>query len=174
MNKKPNLAAIVACAENRVIGNNNALPWHLPEDLKYFKQITMGKPMIMGRLTFESLGKPLPGRPHIVVTHQPHWSYPGVQTANTIEHALELGKQQACELGVEEVMIVGGANVYHQALPLLDILYVTEVHTEVDGDAFFPTINPSEWHEIERDGPYISDKNALPFSFVIFRKQAGL
>lgn len=174
MNTKPKLAAIVACADNRVIGNNNALPWHLPEDLKHFKNTTMGKPLIMGRLTFDSLGKPLPGRPHIVVTRQPHWSYSGVQTANSLEQAIDLGVQKADELNVDEVMIVGGAKIYHQALPLADVLYVTEVHTKVDGDALFPEIDPAYWQEIERDGPHSCENNGLRYSFVIFRKRADL
>lgn len=172
MIKKPKLAAIVACAENRVIGKNNQLPWHLPEDLKHFKNTTMGKPMIMGRLTFESLGKPLPGRPHIVITRQTHWSYSGVQSANSLEQAVELGVQQARALAVNEVMIVGGADIYRQALPLLDLLYITEVHAKVDGDAFFPELNPALWEEISRDGPHGGDKSGFAWSFVIFRKRA--
>lgn len=172
MIKEPKLAAIVACAENRVIGKNNQLPWYLPEDLKHFKNTTMGKPIIMGRLTFESLGKPLPGRPHIVITRQPHWSYSGVQSANSLERAVELGVQQAQALAVSEIVIVGGADIYRQALPLLDLLYVTEVHAKVDGDAFFPELNPSLWEEISRDGPHRSDKSGFAWSFVIFRKRA--
>lgn len=171
MQRKPLLAAIVARAENRVIGNNNQLPWHLPEDLRHFKNTTMGKPLIMGRLTFESLGKPLPGRPHIVVTRQPHWSYPGVQRANSLAQAVSLGMHEAEVLGVDELMIVGGADIYRQALSALDLLYVTEVGISVDGDAFFPEIPPAEWEEVSRDGPHLSDKGGVPYTFVIYRKR---
>src|SRR5690606_35473785 len=120
--KKIKTAAIVAMSENRVIGNKNALPWHLPEDLKHFKSTTMGKPIIMGRLTFESIGKPLPGRTNIVVSRQHQWSYPGVKTATSLEEAVALAKTEADALKIEVIMIIGGANIYHPALPLLDVL----------------------------------------------------
>lgn len=159
-------------SENRVIGNKNALPWHLPEDLKHFKTTTLGKPIIMGRLTFESIGKPLPGRTNIVVSRQHQWSYPGVKTANSLEGAITLAKAEAESLEMNEIMIIGGANIYHQALPLLDVLYVTEVHAVVEGDAFFPEINPRLWAVAERTGPYKSEKSGFDYSFVIFQKQS--
>ncbi len=168
---KPSLSAIVATANKRVIGNKNSLPWRLPEDLQYFKQVTMGKPLIMGRLTFESLGKPLPGRPHVVVTRQNHWSYPGVDVAHSLEAAIEKAYCLAQEMEVDEVMVVGGANVYHQALPLLEVIYKTEIKLDVEGDAWFPELDSNVWEEQERSGPYKSEKSGLDYSFVIFRKR---
>jgi dihydrofolate reductase len=165
-------SAIVACASNRVIGLNNALPWHIPEDLQYFKRTTMGKPLIMGRRTFDSFGKPLPGRPHIVITRQHQWSYAGVSTAHSLAEGLALAESEAQALGVNEVMVIGGAEIYRQAMPLLDLLYVTEVQTEIEGDAWFPEINSTTWREVTRDGPYISSRNGLVYSFVIFQKRS--
>ncbi len=164
-------SAIVAYAQNRTIGNNNTLPWHLPEDLKHFKTHTMGKPLIMGRLTFDSLGKPLPGRPHIVITRQPHWSYPGVHTAHSLEQAFEIAEGLAEAEAVDEIMVIGGAKIYHQALPLLDVLYATEIQSEVDGDAWFPELEKEQWREQARSGPYKSEKGGLGYAFVIYERQ---
>ena len=171
MKSKPKLAAIVAMSENRVIGIKNTLPWHLSEDLKHFKAVTMGKPIIMGRLTFESIGKPLAGRTNIVVTHQNHWSYENTLVAGSLEEAIALAYKEAEGNELKEVMIVGGANIYHQALPLLDVVYVTEIHETLEGDAFFPELDAADWSEERREGPYKSEKNGLPYSFVIFQKR---
>lgn len=166
-------AAIVAMAENRVIGRQNQLPWRLPEDLKYFKSLTMGKPLIMGRLTFESIGRPLPGRSNIVVTRNGAWSHPGVLVANDLESAIASARGEAKQQGLDEVMIIGGANVYREAMPLLDILYVTEVHTQLEGDAYFPKIDPLEWLEVNRSESHISEGSGLAYSFVIFQRRTG-
>lgn len=138
------LALIVAVARNGVIGRENKLPWHIPEDLKWFKENTMGKPMIMGRKTFESLGRPLPGRPHIVVTKNPEFSYEGVHVATSVEMALSLGRELAKQLGVDEVMVIGGADIYQQLLPKVEKIYRTMVELEPEGDAFFPKLG-NEW-----------------------------
>ncbi|WP_417450782.1 dihydrofolate reductase [Kordiimonas sp.] len=138
------ISMIVAMASNRAIGKGNDLPWHLPADLQHFKAVTMGKPMIMGRKTFDSIGRPLPGRRTIVVTRDTAWHTDGVDVAYSLERAIELAET------VDEVMIVGGAQIYQQALPHADRLYVTEVGLEVDGDAFFPVFDTTEWRETER------------------------
>lgn len=138
------LALIVAVAKNGVIGCDNKLPWHIPEDLKWFKDNTMGKPMIMGRKTFESLGRPLPGRPHIVVTRNPEFQYEGVQMVPTIEEAVDLAQELAMEMGADEVMVIGGANVYQQVLPKVEKIYRTAVELEPEGDAFFPELG-NKW-----------------------------
>ncbi len=138
---------IVAVADNGVIGNDNQLPWRISADLKYFKQVTMGKPIIMGRLTYESIGKPLPGRSNIVVTRNIAWQAEGVERAGDFSEALAIAKKIADDSGLEEVMIIGGATIYREALPQADRLYLTRVHTEVDGDAFFPDLDINEWLE---------------------------
>ncbi|MFC6670888.1 dihydrofolate reductase [Marinobacterium aestuariivivens] len=143
------LAVIVAQARNRVIGIDNRLPWHLPADLKYFKEVTSGKPVIMGRKTFESIGRPLPNRHNIVVTRDSGWHHEGVRTASSLPEAVEMARAYAEEANVDEVMVIGGAQIYAQALPLADMLYVTEVQLEPEGDAVFPELLASEWAEIE-------------------------
>ena len=138
---------IVAVADNGVIGSTNQLPWRISADLKYFKHVTLGKPIIMGRLTFESIGKPLPGRTNIVMTRDTAWQADGVERARDLNEALAIAKKIADDSGLEEVMIIGGATIYREALPQADRLYLTRVHTEVDGDAFFPELDLSEWLE---------------------------
>ena len=138
---------IVAVADNGVIGSNNQLPWRISADLKYFKQVTLGKPIIMGRLTYESIGKPLPGRTNIVMTRDTAWQADGVERASDLNEALAIAKKIADDSGLEEVMIIGGATIYREALPQADRLYLTRVHTKVDGDAFFPELDLSEWLE---------------------------
>lgn len=139
------VSIIVAASTNNVIGNDGGLPWRLSEDLKRFKNITMGKPMIMGRATWESIGRALPGRQNIVITRQDAFVAEGCDVVATIEEALE-------EAGdVEEVMIIGGGNLYEQFLPKTDRLYFTRVHTRIDGDTYFPVINESEWELISQE-----------------------
>ena len=130
---------IVAAAANNVIGADGGLPWRLSEDLRRFKEITMGKPMIMGRRTFESIGKALPGRRSIVITRQANYKAPGVEVVATPEAALELARH------ADEVMIIGGGKVYEHFLPMTDRIYLTRVHTEIEGDTFFPKIDEDQW-----------------------------
>jgi len=158
------LSIIVAMSENRVIGANNQLPWHLPEDLKYFKRITMGHPIIMGRKTFESIGRPLPGRANIVVTRQPDWSVPGVIVAANIEDAL---RQAVREDADQEVFIIGGGELFRQTLNKVSRLYLTQVHAHVDGDAFFPDFQREQWREVERVDYDSDQKNPHDYSFIV-------
>lgn len=135
-------ALIVAMSRNRVIGRNNKLPWYLPGDLRYFKQATMGKPIIMGRKTWDSIGRPLPGRMNVVISRNPEWEAPaGTVAAESLEDALVKAEAQAEIEGGDEVMIIGGGQIYAEALPMVDRIYVTQVHAEVEGDAFFPEVN---------------------------------
>lgn len=139
------LALIAALAKNRVIGHNNQLPWHLPADLQRFKQLTMGKPMIMGRKTFESLGRVLPGREHIVLSRNPETqlqAHPSVHQVSDFDAALQLARQLQPE---GDIMVIGGAQIYELALPHAEILYLTEVDLEPEGDAWFPGIDWSKW-----------------------------
>jgi len=164
------ISLVWAMAQNRVIGRNNQLPWYLPEDLKYFKRITLGKPVIMGRKTFDSIGKPLPGRTNIVVTRNRDWSFEGVRTVDSLEAARELCENQAIMDGTEEAMIIGGAEIYRQAMPLADRLYLTEVHADVEGDATFPEFDRSQWQEIAREDFEASGPNPYNYSFIILEK----
>jgi dihydrofolate reductase len=141
------LSLIVATAHHRVIGKNNELPWRLPQDLKYFKSVTLGKPVIMGRKTFDSIGKPLPSRTNIVITRQTDWSFPGVQVAKSIQDAVDIAQQSVAtmESPATEMMVIGGAEIYRQALPLADRIYLTQIDLDVDGDAAFPELPAHQW-----------------------------
>lgn len=166
------VAMIAAMSANRVIGVDNDLPWRLSSDLKYFKATTMGKPIIMGRKTYESVGKPLPGRPNIVVSRS--WQAPeGVYSVTSIEAALELAKSLIAEQGLEtdEIMVTGGAQIYQLALPLADKIYLTEVDCEVSGDALFPELNNDEWQPTSREEHSADEKNQYPFAFVVYEKK---
>jgi dihydrofolate reductase len=158
----PRIAIIAAMARDRVIGKDNRLPWHLPADLKHFKALTMGKPMIMGRATWESLPGLLPGRPHIVVTRNPAYVAEGA----TVAHSLEAAIRVAAQDGVDEIVIIGGANLYAQALPLADCLYLTEIDASVAGDAFFPALNLKEWRETQSESHTPDEKNRYAYRFV--------
>lgn len=156
------LALIVAAARNHAIGRDNQLPWHLPQDLKYFKSVTLGKPIIMGRKTFESIGRPLPGRTNVVVTRQLDWLAEGVQVAHTLKAAIALADGLPCdELTGGELMVIGGAEIYRHALPLADRIYLTRVNVDVDGDAFFPELNEAQWHKISA----VSGEATAPFDY---------
>jgi dihydrofolate reductase len=143
--KKPRVAFVVAVAKNGVIGRNGALPWRISSDLKRFRAITMGKPVIMGRKTWESLPrKPLEGRTNIVVTRNRDFAAPGALVATSLKDAL--AKAQG-----EEVCIIGGGELFREAIPIADRLYLTEIDLDVEGDTFFPTIDPEEWSEVSRE-----------------------
>jgi dihydrofolate reductase len=164
------LALIVAAAENDVIGRDNQLPWHLPKDLAYFKRVTMGKPIVMGRKTFESIGRPLPGRTNLVISRNPDWQAEGVRTLPTIESAFALAREIALIDGAEELMVIGGAEIYAAALPLADRIYLTRVHAEVAGDAHLPAINWSQWREQSRERHSAGDGNPYDYSFVVYER----
>ncbi|MAL99881.1 MAG: dihydrofolate reductase [Alteromonadaceae bacterium] len=161
-------ALMVAMSRNRVIGRSNKLPWYLPEDLKYFKRTTLGKPMIMGRKTFESIGRPLPGRANLVVTRDAAWQFPGVRVLHSLADAYRSAEAQAEIDGVDEVMVIGGGEIFTEALPDADRLYLTEVHAEIEGDAFFPELDWDQWREISREDHGASDNNGYDYSFVVY------
>ncbi|WP_286240399.1 type 3 dihydrofolate reductase [Neptuniibacter halophilus] len=161
------LAMIVAQAKNRVIGVNNKLPWHLPEDLRYFKQVTMGKPIIMGRNTYDSIGRPLPGRTNIVITRQDDYAPQGVKVVKSLEAALELAESVALIDGADEAMVIGGAQIYAQALEKADRLYLTEVDAEIEGDAWFPEFARAQWQEIGREDFAAQGPNPYNYSFIV-------
>ncbi|XKH59329.1 dihydrofolate reductase [Halomonas sediminis] len=144
------VAMIVAMSKNRVIGVEGKLPWYLPEDLKFFKRITQAKPLVMGRKTFTSIGRALPNRLNIVVTRDTSFAPAGVRVCHDLASALALADQQATIDAAEEIMVMGGGEIYAQALPFAQRLYVTEVDVEVEGDTYFPEIDPVTWQETQR------------------------
>jgi len=167
------VSLIVAAAENGCIGINNALPWYLPEDLKYFKRVTLGKPIIMGRKTFESIGKPLPGRANIVITSQgDRFKSVAVKTASSLDEAIKLAESIALIDGQEEVMVIGGAGIYALCLPRADRLYYTKVHAVVNGDAFFPEVNWQEWKLAAQEDHKASGNNPYDYRFCVYDRQS--
>lgn len=166
------LSLIVALAKNRVIGRNNKLPWYLPNDLKYFKRVTMGKPVIMGRKTYESIGKPLPGRTNILISRQSDYQPDHVKVVNSLEAAKELAESVCLLEGQEEAMIMGGAEIYSLALDLCERMYLTEVHADVSGDAYFPEFDKSEWQEVAREDFQAQEPNPYDYSFVTYERKA--
>lgn len=141
------LALIVATARNGAIGRDGALPWHLPEELQHFKRLTLGKPVVMGRVTWESIGRPLPGRTNIVITRSADYDAPGAEVVPSLDAALTRAAAIAGASG--EVMIIGGAQIYRAALPLVERVYRTRVETDVAGDAFFPELDAAEWRLLQ-------------------------
>lgn len=157
------LTLIVARARHGVIGRDNTLPWRLPEDLAHFKRTTMGAPVIMGRKTWESIGRPLPGRRNIVVSRNAGLRLDGAETASSLEDALRL-----C-VGVEQVFLIGGAQLYAEALPSADRLIVTEIDADIEGDAHFPDIDPQRWIATERERHH-SEANGFDYAFVTYER----
>lgn len=147
-------------AANRVIGRDNRLPWHLPADLRHFKQLTIGKPVLMGRKTWESIGRPLPGRTNIVVTRARDYRAPGCVVVHSLDEAFSAAGQSG------EVMVIGGAEFYRQVLPRADCIYLTLVHGEFEGDTFFPELDDAHWQEVERTDCEADEKNPWPYSFI--------
>jgi dihydrofolate reductase len=160
------ISMIAAMTDDRVIGIENRLPWKLPNDMKWFRQHTLGKPIIMGRKTFESFGaKPLPERTNIIITRDENYQARDSIVVHSIEAALKAAGE------VDEVMIIGGASFYEQMLPRADRLYLTFVHAKVEGDAWFPELDLSEWNETEHIDCEMDEKNPLPHSFVILERK---
>jgi dihydrofolate reductase len=135
------ISLLLAASENGVIGKNNALPWHLPNDLKYFKNLTWGLPILMGRKTFDSIGKPLPGRKSIVITRNKDWHHNGVEVVHSLEEAVKTAEA----LGAKEIFVIGGAEIFNASLPQANRIYLTRIHQDFDGDVFFPAIDETAW-----------------------------
>ena len=154
------LSLVVAAAENDVIGAGNQMLWRLPDDLKRFKSITMGKPILMGRKTYESIGKPLPGRTNIVLSRRSNLALPGCLIVDSIEAAV------AAAGDVEELAVIGGAEVYAQALPSADVIHLTRVHAAIEGDAIFPKLSSREWTQRFIERHPVDERHAYEFSFI--------
>lgn len=158
------ISLIAAMDRNRLIGNDNQLPWHLPADFAWFRSVTMGKPVIMGRKTFDSIGKPLPGRTNIIVSRDPALEIEGATCVTDLESAI------SAVSGVDEIMIIGGSSIYQLAMPMVDRMYLTHVMAEFEGDAWFPPM-PAQWQKIRSDMRPADDKNAYDCEFAVYEKK---
>jgi len=162
------VSIIVAASENNVIGRDNQLPWHLPADLKYFKQTTLGKPIIMGRKTFESLGRPLPARPNIVVTRQPGYARDGIIVTPSLRAAITA----AGTFDMDEIFITGGAEIFKQAIPLLvQRIYLTRIHAVVEGDTFFPAFDKEQWQLVSSREHPADEQHKYAFTFEVYERR---
>lgn len=166
----PRISLVVARADNGIIGRNNTLPWRLPADLKHFKQLTVGKPVIMGRKTFDSIGKPLPARHNIVVTRNPGWTAEGVTVAPNLAEAVASAGLDP-KTRADEIMIIGGSEIYAQSMPFANRIYLTEVHLEPVGDASFPMPDTHEWQETARE-TFPEEGDYPAYSFVTLERRA--
>ncbi|MEC3881771.1 dihydrofolate reductase [Parapedobacter sp. 10938] len=164
--ERPLVSAIVAAAENNAIGKDNQLLWHLPNDLRFFKRTTTGHTIIMGRKTYESVGKPLPNRRNIIITRQAGYTAEGAEVVHSLAAALE-----SCA-GEDEVFIVGGAEIYQQALPVVNRIYLTRVHVTLPGDSFFPELDKQRWRLVSEDHHAADDRHAYGYTFEIYEVNA--
>jgi dihydrofolate reductase len=168
---QPELVAVVAVARNGVIGAGNGLPWRVSSDLKHFKALTMGKPLILGRRTFQSLQRPLPGREIIVVTRDPHFSAPNVRIARTPMEALAAARLLAKTLAVDEIVVGGGAEIFLALLDETQRIELTEIALEPEGDVFFPKLNMAQWREIKRETPSRGERDEADLAFVTLARR---
>lgn len=160
------IALVVAASENNVIGDNGNLPWHLPKDLKFFKDLTWGMVIIMGRKTYEANEKPLPGRVNVVMTSKADWEREGVLVAHTVNEALRIAKSTNCK----DYYVIGGGEIYKEFLPITDRIYMTRVHAEVEGDAFFPEFSTNEFHLVSSKRHEKDEKHQFSFTFEVWDK----
>jgi len=161
------ISLIVAMDSQRAMGLNNQMPWHMPADLKHFKEITLHKPIIMGRKTYESIGRPLPGRRNIILSQQAHLVIPGCEVFHSLAEVLDNLKEQP------EIMIIGGAHIFQQSLALAQRMYLTFIHHEFKADTYFPEWNQQEWHEVSRIDHAADENNPYAYSFVTLEKVPG-
>ena len=160
----PRVSIIVATDERGAIGHEGQLPWRLPEDLKRFKAITMGKPIVMGRRTWDSIGRPLPGRRSIVVSRQAGLAIEGAEVVGSLEQALQAASD------APEACVIGGADLYRLALPMAEVVHLTRVHATVEADTFLPALDPSDWEEVSSERHPADERHAYPYSFVTLRR----
>lgn len=165
------LSLIVAVAENGVIGRDGGLPWRLSSDLKTFRRLTMGKPMIMGRRTYDSIGRPLDGRDNIVVTRDPFFEVAGVSACATVSEALTLARVLATTRGADEIMVIGGAAIYDAVLPVADRIYFTQVHAKPDGDRHFPAPDAKAWTEVSREALPQGDRDDFASTLIVYERR---
>ncbi|OCQ42414.1 diacylglycerol kinase [Aeromonas veronii] len=161
------ISMIAAMAHDRVIGKDNQMPWHLPADLAHFKRVTLGKPVLMGRKTFESIGRPLPGRRNLVISRNPDYQVEGIEVVGSVEAALAL----LAGSSVEELMVIGGGHLYAEMLPSADCLYLTQIDLAVEGDTRFPAFDDGQWQRIECESHPADEKNPHPYSFETWQRR---
>lgn len=164
------LSMIVATADNNIIGKDNDMPWHLPADLAYFKKVTLGKPIIMGRKTYESIGRPLPGRRNIVISRDSAYSAKGIDTVTSVEQALALVDGSNGSEAVEEIMVIGGGAIYRHCLASADRLYITHIKAAIDGDTHFPDYADGSWQKTASELRPSDEKNAHDLDFCIYNR----
>ncbi|MFC0187673.1 dihydrofolate reductase [Fictibacillus aquaticus] len=157
------ISFVVAMDQNRLIGRNNELPWHMPGDLQYFKKVTMGKPIVMGRKTHESIGRPLPGRENIVMTRDERYEADGCTVVSSAEDVLSRDDEEMC--------VIGGADIFRLFMPHVKRLYITEIYHEFDGDTYFPVFSKEEWKEVSREKGITDEKTVHPHDFVVYEKK---
>jgi len=162
------ISMIAAVAQDRVIGKDNQMPWHMPADLAHFKRITLGKPVLMGRKTFESIGRPLPGRRNLVISRNPEYRVDGVEVIDSVKAALELLSHDEA---VEELMVIGGGHLFEQLLPKAERLYLTQIELEVEGDAHFPVLDHTDWELLEEESHLADERNAYPYRFETWQRR---
>ena len=164
------IVLVAAVARNGAIGTKGGLPWRLPSDLKHLRETTWGRPMIMGRKTFDSIGKPLPGRESIVVTRDTRFAHPGVHVARTIDDAIVIGAERAQAMGVDEIMVIGGGEIYRATIDRADRIVLSEVDLAPQGDAFFPPIDMERWREVARSTPPRAEKDDASFTVRVLER----
>ncbi|QLF70800.1 dihydrofolate reductase [Peteryoungia desertarenae] len=168
------IVMVVAVARNGVIGREGDMPWKLSTDLKRFKALTMGKPLLLGRKTFESFGsRPLPGRPHVIISRTASYDLPGVQTVRDLSSGLELAKRLAADSGADEICIIGGGEIYRQAFDQADLLHVTHVEADIAGDTYFPQIDPSLFEKVEESAVPAGEKDNYPTRYAVYRRRTA-
>ena len=167
---EPIIALVVAMGDNRAIGKGGGLPWRLSSDMRYFRKITMGKPILMGRRTFDSLPRVLDGRLNIVLTRDTTFMAPGAVVAHDLEEALDVARREAKRTGAVEIMVIGGAEVFRAILPQADRIYLTEVKATPDADTWFPKLDRHEWREVSRENHAPGPKDDYAFSFVVLER----
>jgi dihydrofolate reductase len=168
---KPTLALVWAMTRNRVIGRDNALPWHLPDEMRHFMRTTTGKPVIMGRKQFESMGKPLPKRANIVLSRDPHFRPSGVVVVRDLDAAIAAAETEAAKSGAKEICVIGGAEIYALALPRADRLYFTLIDAEIDGDTVFPEFDEREWREVSRESHAPDARHAYGYTVRVLERR---
>ncbi|MBL0480370.1 type 3 dihydrofolate reductase [Aeromonas veronii] len=161
------ISMIAAMAHDRVIGKDNQMPWHLPADLAHFKRVTLGKPVLMGRKTFESIGRPLPGRRNLVISRNPGYQAEGIEVVGSVEAALAL----LAGSSVEELMVIGGGHLYAEMLPSADCLYLTQIDLAVEGDTRFPAFDDGQWQRVDCESHPADEKNPHPYSFETWQRR---
>ena len=161
------ISMIAAMAHDRVIGKDNQMPWYLPADLAHFKRVTLGKPVLMGRKTFESIGRPLPGRRNLVISRNPDYQAEGIEVVGSVEAALAL----LAGSSVEELMVIGGGHLYAEMLPSADCLYLTQIDLAVEGDTRFPAFDDGQWQRIACESHPADEKNPHPYSFETWQRR---